>query len=77
VVQEADLTNALVFVDGVGLWFDFAVFFAANSPTLDTEVVYAIYHNDLLARQVRALYPDRACYLQGAKGSTRLLPCPF
>jgi 4-amino-4-deoxy-L-arabinose transferase-like glycosyltransferase len=77
VVQNAGLTNAIVFVDGVGLWFDFAVFFAANSPTLDTDVVYAIYHNDALARQVRALYPDRACYLQGAKGSTRLLPCPF
>ena len=43
VAQKAGLTNAIVFVPGVDHWYDFAVFFSANSPTLDSDVVYAIY----------------------------------
>jgi hypothetical protein len=74
VVREAGIRHAVVFVDGVEHWYDFAVFFAANSPTLDSDVVYAIYHNPKQAGAVRALYADRACYLQRAD---HLEPCPF
>lgn len=74
VVQEAGLTNAIVLVTGYEHWWDFAVFFAANSPTLDSDVVYAIYHNQQQAQAVRALYPDRPCYVQS---ENRLIPCPF
>ena len=74
VAQKAGLTNAIVFVPGVDHWYDFAVFFSANSPTLDSDVVYAIYGNEPQARAVRDLYPDRDCYVQS---ESELLPCPF
>lgn len=75
VVQDAHITNAVVFVTDVGLWTDFAVFFAANNPTLDGDIVYAIYRNDQLAHAVRSLYPDRiSCYLQY---QSALVPCDF
>lgn len=74
VVQEAGVTNAIVFVADYEYWYDFAVFFAANSPTLDSDVVYAIYRTQQQARAVRALYADRLCYVQSR---SRLLPCPF
>ena len=74
VAQEAGVTNAIVFVPDVDHWYDFAVFFAANSPTMDADVVYAIYGSEPQAQAVRALYPDRGCYVQQ---QTQLLPCPF
>ena len=74
VAQDAGLTNALVFVTGVERWYDFAVFFAANSPTLDSEVVYAIYRNQAHAQAVKASFPQRRCSVQT---ENRLLPCDF
>ena len=74
VAQEAGLTNAIVFIPDVEHWYDFAVFSAATSPTLDSDVVYAIYGNEPQAQAVRALYPDRGCCLQR---QTQLVPCPF
>lgn len=74
VVEEARLTNTIVFVTNVEHWYDFAVFFSANSPTLDSDVVYAIYHNQPQARAVRYLFPGRTCYVQD---QAQLRPCPF
>ena len=74
VVQEADLTNAIVFVTDVDHWYDFAVFFSVNSPTLDSGVVYAIYHNHPQAQTVRDLFLSRDCYIQS---KTQLRPCSF
>ncbi|UCC86225.1 MAG: glycosyltransferase family 39 protein [Anaerolineales bacterium] len=74
VVRDAGMTNVLVFVADYEYWFDFAVFFSANSPTLDSDVVYAIYQNEQQARGVTGLYPHRRCYVQR---QNRLLPCPF
>jgi hypothetical protein len=74
VAQDAGLTDALVFVTGVEQWYDFAVFFAANSPTLDSEVVYAIYRNKAHAQAVKASFPRRRCSVQT---ENRLLPCDF
>jgi 4-amino-4-deoxy-L-arabinose transferase-like glycosyltransferase len=74
VVQDAGITKAIVFIAGYEHWYDFAVFFAANSPTLDSDVVYAIYQNEQQARGVAGLYPNRRCYIQR---QNRLLPCPF
>ncbi len=73
-VEEASITNAVVFVDDHEHWYNFAVFFAANSPTLDTDVVYAIYRNERQARAVKSLYPGRSCYVQG---QSQLQPCHF
>ena len=72
--QEAGLTNAIVFVTDVEHWYDFAVFFSANSPTLDSDVVYAIYHNPQQALAVRDLFRDRDCYIQS---QAWLQACPF
>jgi 4-amino-4-deoxy-L-arabinose transferase-like glycosyltransferase len=74
VVQEAQATNAIVFVTGVEHWYDFAVFFSANSPTLDSDVVYAIYQSLPQAKAVKDLFPNRDCYVQS---DARLRPCPF
>lgn len=73
-VQEADVTNAIVFVTDVDHWYDFAVFFSANSPALDSGVVYAIYHNHPHARAVKNLFPSRDCYIQSG---AELRPCTF
>jgi hypothetical protein len=74
VVQDAGITKAIVFVTEYEHWYDFAVFFAANSPNLDSDVVYAIYRNEQRAEDVKALYLDRPCYIQN---QTQFLPCPF
>jgi 4-amino-4-deoxy-L-arabinose transferase-like glycosyltransferase len=74
VVQDAGITNAIVFVADDTHWYDFAVFFAANSPTLDTDVVYAMYRNEQQARAVKDLYPGRLCYVQS---QNRLRACSF
>jgi 4-amino-4-deoxy-L-arabinose transferase-like glycosyltransferase len=72
-VRRAGLHHALVFVAGAPDWNDFAVFFAANNPTLDSDVVYARYRNPIEASAIRAAYPDRTCVLQVGD---RLAPCP-
>jgi len=74
VVEEAGLNHAIVFVTDVEHWYGFAVFFAANSPNLDSDVVYAIYHNQLQARAVKDLFGDRDCYVQREH---QLRSCPF
>ena len=74
VVQQAGLHDAIVFIPGDTHWNDFAVYFSANSPTLDSEVVYAIYRTPQQARAVRDVYPHRTCYLQE---QARLVPCAF
>jgi hypothetical protein len=74
VAQEAHVTDTLVFVTGVEHWYDFAVFFSANNPTLDSVVVYAIYHNLPQAKAVKDQFSNRDCYVQS---DGRLQPCPF
>lgn len=73
-VATSGVSNAIVLVADVELWYDFAVFFSANSPTLDSDVVYAIYYDQQQARAVKDLFPNRDCYVQS---QTRLRPCPF
>jgi hypothetical protein len=74
VVGQSGITNAIVFIPDYEYWWDFAVFFAANSPTMDSEVIYAIYHDQDQAQAVRAVYADRQCFIQS---QAQLLPCPF
>ncbi len=59
--QKADLKNALVFVYRED-WTDYAPLFSVNSPTLDSEVVYAIDRGEVENADLMALYPDRAYY---------------
>lgn len=73
-VANANLTEpALVLVQNVKSWNDFAAPFAANHPILDGPVVYAIAWNPALAQQLQQLYADRQCW---ALDGTELLPCP-
>jgi hypothetical protein len=70
VLEEANLSNALVIVQDQRGWWDYAVPFSMNNPGLDGDVVYASdcapHNEELLAR-----YPGRAVYLlDGA----RLIP---
>ncbi len=63
VVAQANLTEpALVFVKNVESWSDFAAPFAANSPSLDGPVVYAIDWGHELNKKVRSQFPERTCY---------------
>jgi 4-amino-4-deoxy-L-arabinose transferase-like glycosyltransferase len=74
VVQDTGITDAVVFVTDVDHWYDFAVFFSVNSPTSDSEIVYAIYYNRPQAQAVKNLFPKRDCYIQSG---TQLHPCSF
>lgn len=68
VVEEANLSEpALIIIEDVKLWSDFAAPFAANSPTLDGPVVYAAdWGVPSLTEQVRQQFTDRICWeLQG------------
>ena len=71
-VKQAGLQHALVFVAGVQHWTDFAPFFAADSPTLDSTVVYAISESAAQDQAVREAFPGRACYVQH---NLRITPC--
>jgi 4-amino-4-deoxy-L-arabinose transferase-like glycosyltransferase len=73
-VERADLpAPALILVQGVDRWSDFAAPFTANSPTLDGSVVYAIDPGPSQSKQLRRLFADRTCWqLQGEL----LKPCP-
>lgn len=61
VMAEADLGDALVIVQEERGWWDYAVLFALNEPTLDGQVVYAsdcgADNEELVAR-----YPGRSVY---------------
>jgi hypothetical protein len=74
VVEDAGITHAIVFVADVEHWHQFAVFFAANSPTLDSDMVYAIYYNTRQAEAVRGLYPDRGGHILRKE---QIIPCAF
>lgn len=61
-VEQAHLTEpALVMVKNITGWHNFAAPFAANSPTLDGPVVYAIDWGPELSRQVRRQFSRRVC----------------
>ena len=63
VVEQAKLSEpALILVKDVESWSDFAAPFAANSPTLDGPVVYAIDWGPNLTQQVRQQFAERACW---------------
>jgi hypothetical protein len=53
---------ALIFVKNVERWSDFAAPFAANSPSLDGPVVYAIDWGRDRNKKVRSQFPERTCY---------------
>jgi 4-amino-4-deoxy-L-arabinose transferase-like glycosyltransferase len=62
-VEQANLTEpALIFVKNVDGWSDFAAPFAANSPTLDGPVVYAIDWGPEFNQRVRAQFKERVCW---------------
>ncbi|HRV94235.1 MAG TPA: hypothetical protein P5526_18915 [Anaerolineae bacterium] len=66
-VEQADIsTPALILVQDVDKWSDFAAPFAANSPMLDGPLVYAIDGGEDSSRSLRASFAGRSCYeLQG------------
>ncbi|RME72180.1 MAG: phospholipid carrier-dependent glycosyltransferase [Chloroflexi bacterium] len=72
-VRRAGLpAPALVLVQDVRRWTDFAAAFSANSPLLDGPVVYAIDWGPDYHRALQALFKDRACF--ELHGDT-LVPC--
>jgi hypothetical protein len=62
-VERAGVSNAVVFVDAgpVNEWWNYGMVFSANTPRLDTDVIYA---RDLGARnrELMDLYPNRNFY---------------
>ncbi len=61
-IEQAELSNALVFVP-YQIWSDFAVPFAANSPTLDGPVVFAITEGTARDMRVIKQFPGRSCWI--------------
>jgi hypothetical protein len=74
VVEQANLSEpALVMVKNVESWTDFAAPFAANSPTLNSPIIYAIDWGPEHTRRVRAQFQGRTCWeLEGRQ----LKRCP-
>jgi 4-amino-4-deoxy-L-arabinose transferase-like glycosyltransferase len=72
-VAQANLpAPALVLVKNVKSWSNFAALFTANSPTLDSPIVYAIDWGPDYTRHVRTQFKERSCWeLDGP----RLAPC--
>lgn len=63
VVERANLSEpALVMVKNVESWSDFAAPFAANSPTLDGPVVYAIDWGPEFTQRLRVQFRERTCW---------------
>jgi hypothetical protein len=61
-----------VLVKNVKSWSNFAALFTANSPTLDSPIVYAIDWGPDYTRHVRTQFKERSCWeLDGP----RLAPC--
>jgi hypothetical protein len=74
VVEDANLAKpALIIVKDVVHWNDFAAPFAANRPTLDGAIVYAIDWNPALTQQVREQFAERSCWELQGRG---LSSCP-
>jgi hypothetical protein len=62
-VAQAGLpTPALVLVQEMDLWSDFAVPFVANSPTLDGPIVYAIDWDEDYNQALRQQFSERSCW---------------
>jgi len=73
-VEQAHLaTPALVLVEDMDIWSEFAAPFAANSPTLDGPVVYAIDWGEEHSAALREHFAGRHCW--ELKGEV-LSPCP-
>ncbi len=72
-IREANPpTPALILVQNVKSWSDFAPFFVANSPTLDGPLVYAIDWGAGWAQRLQAQFSDRNCWQLTTQ---QLLPC--
>ena len=71
-VEEADLSNALVLVERCPNWWCYGSVFWMNSPTLDGDVVFA---RDLAERREELFraFPDREVY-QGTYTNPSLRP---
>lgn len=63
---------ALILVQNVTSWTDFAPFFVANNPSLDGPIVYAIDWGPGWSQRLRAQFPNRRCW---QLTSQQLLPC--
>lgn len=61
ILEEAGLRDALVIVDRGRGWWDYAVAFSMNEPTLTGDVVYASECSPL-TDELLARYPDRTVY---------------
>jgi hypothetical protein len=62
-VERAGLSDpALVLVQDVESWSDFAAPFAANSPTLDGPVVYAIDWGPAYSKRLQRHFAGRTCW---------------
>ena len=73
VVAQANLAEpALVIVKNVESWRDFAAPFAANSPTLDGPVVYAIDWGLAFNQRLRTQFKGRSCW---ELEENKLRPC--
>jgi len=59
IIEEHELSNALVFVNGTEAWIAGLI---ANSPYLDTDIIYA---QDLKSKNIKLmrLYPEKTAYL--------------
>jgi hypothetical protein len=74
-VAQADLAEpALVFIKEYDSWTDFAAPFAANSPTLDGPIVYAIDWGPEFSRQIRTYFAGRSCWELRGERLERCLP---
>jgi hypothetical protein len=66
-VQAKGLTDAVVFVPRTK-WTEYAPFFSENSPSLTSNVIYAIDRGPTRNRQVMRGFPDRtAWYYSGGQ----------
>lgn len=72
-VAAADVRHAVVFVE-YDYWTDYAPFFSQNTPTLDSDIVYAIDLGPERNRDLMALYPGRAFFRYTEGNVTPIAP---
>ena len=73
IIEQAQLPEpALVIVKNIDDWTQFATLFVANSPTLDTPIVYAIDWGPELNARVVKQFADRTCW---EMVEDQLFPC--
>ncbi len=63
VVEAANLHHALVFVSAEKGWTEYGAQFCQNSPTLDSDIVYALDRGAVENRALMAEYPGRRYFL--------------